>query len=139
MRKYIVLILIVVLPVAFAFVGRYASPVLARVHPTVALAWEVHTQENTPGATPTVGTLSVGKQQRTKKQLFEEAAAIYDQFHFGSTLLGIWCGLVIAFTIFELNRTRRRVIYEVNCDQCVACGRCFASCPVGQKPKPADE
>ena len=58
-----------------------------------------------------------------------EATRIQERFVVGGALLGMWAGGVFALRLLRLFRTRRRTIYEIDYDACVACGRCFLSCP----------
>ena len=139
MRKYIVLLMMIVLPVAGGYLGRYAAPALAHSHPTVRLAWDVRMQESDPTMGPTIESVSIGKQTRTRDQLYSDADDIRKRFALGSVMFGVWCGIVIGFTIFDFNRERRRVIYEINSDACVACARCFNSCPVRKKSPPQQQ
>jgi NosR/NirI family transcriptional regulator, nitrous oxide reductase regulator len=129
MRKTVTLIMVIVLPVAGGFLGRFASPELARVHYTVRLAERVRLEQTTTEAGSTLESDAFRASGEKAEDLFAEAAAIRKQFALGSVILGAWCGLAFALNVFGLNRSRRREIYEVNYDICVSCGRCFMSCP----------
>jgi ferredoxin len=129
MRKYVTLIMVIVLPVAGGFVGRFAAPELARVYYTVRLAERVRFEKTTSEAGSTLESDAFRASGAKAEDLFAEAAAIEKKFALGSVLFGAWCGLAFALNFFGLNRSRRREIYEINYDLCVSCGRCFMSCP----------
>ena len=129
MRKYVTLVMVLVLPVAGGLVGRFAAPELARVHYTVRLADRVRLERTTSEAGSTLESDAFRASGEKAEDLFAEAAAIEKKFALGSVLFGAWCGLAFALNVFGLNRSRRREIYEINYETCVSCGRCFMSCP----------
>jgi len=129
MRKAVVLLLIVVLPVLGALAGKRAAPVFARAHYAVHLADQVRLEAADSDVETTLESDAFRAQGREREDLFAEAAAVEREFVLGTTVFGAWCGLVFALRILGLNRTRRREIYEINYDSCLSCGRCFLSCP----------
>ena len=48
---------------------------------------------------------------------------------------GIFIGIVITFKLVQTVISRRREEYEINHADCIACGRCFAYCPVEIKKR----
>lgn len=62
--------------------------------------------------------------------LFNQAHEIRSQFRTGGTWFGLWCGLVVGASIVAALRERRRALYEPDPAHCVACGRCYLSCPI---------
>ena len=129
MRKYIVLLLVLLLPVVGGFLGRFSAPVLARTHYVVALADQIRREAEDDTVERTLESDAFRAQAGKPDELYAEAAAVEKRFALGGVIFGVWCGLVFAFTIFGLNRTRRREIYEISYDACLACARCFAACP----------
>ena len=61
---------------------------------------------------------------------YREAAAIRGSFNTGSWLLGAWIGLVLGLKTVGASIRRRRDEYQADPATCVACARCYASCPV---------
>jgi NAD-dependent dihydropyrimidine dehydrogenase PreA subunit len=116
------------LPLIGAAAGYFAGPFLARGNATVRLAWQVH-REAVAHAAPTVESDAFRVSGRTAPELYAEAARLVDRFRTGSALLGAWCGLVVALKFASAARERRRTLYEIDGAACVACGRCFLSCP----------
>ena len=129
MSRRIIIFMLLVLPVFGGILGRGGAPVLARTHRTVRLADQLRMEEASPLAASTLESDAFRDSGRTNDELYKEAALIESQFAVGSMLLGVWCALVIAMKYFGLYRTRRREIYEINYDACVACLRCYRSCP----------
>jgi len=146
MRKTVVLMLVAALPVLGGVFGRLSAPVLSRTHPTVRLGdlLRVPPTEPSPaaaGQSPEAGTVPTPSLDdsdridafrhggRTKAEVLTESAGVEGRFRTGSVLFGAWCGLVFAFAIFDFHRTRRREIHEIDDAACLACARCFLSCP----------
>ena len=129
MRKGATLLMVLVLPAAGALLGWYVSPLFARVHFLVQQADQVRLEQAAPDAKPTLQSDAFRASGRKAETLYAEAAAVERRFAVGTTVFGAWCGLAFALMLFGFNRARRREIYEINYDICLACGRCFMCCP----------
>ncbi|HUV38717.1 MAG TPA: hypothetical protein VMY39_03845 [Planctomycetota bacterium] len=129
MRKLIVLGLIVVLPAAGLFLGAWSGPLLARAHYEVRLADWVRLREAGRPVSEVNEVKAFVKSKREAADVIANAEQLEGTFRTGGAVLGAWCGLVFALFIFGFHRTRRREIYEIDYDACVACTRCFMSCP----------
>ena len=129
MRKAVVILLLVALPVLAGILGTLAGPLLARTHHKVQLADDVRLAKKGELAEPTDEFKSFELTGRRAGDVAAEAAAVEADFTVATGILGAWCGLVFALKIFGFHRTRRREIYEIDCDACVACARCFRYCP----------
>jgi NAD-dependent dihydropyrimidine dehydrogenase PreA subunit len=68
---------------------------------------------------------------------YQEAAAIHGRFDVGSWVFGGWLGLVLGMRMVGQSIRRHRREYEIDAGSCVACGRCYASCPVEHAGAPA--
>lgn len=129
---------IVLLPVLVgvgAVLARMGSPVLARVHPTVALADRVWLEEEGRVEGQTPASEAFAAQALRSSDLYAEAALIRGQFDRLSWFLGGWLGLVSAMRLIGAGLRRRRTEYQVDVAACVACGRCYAACPVAHAPR----
>jgi len=62
--------------------------------------------------------------------LYAQAGEIRGKFRVGGTFFGLWCGLVVGFSLVSAIMARRRPAYHPDPAHCVACGRCYWSCPV---------
>jgi ferredoxin len=58
-----------------------------------------------------------------------EAAQIQRKFALASVAFGGWVGLVIGMKLLSLALRRERTDYEPDAGACLACARCFESCP----------
>lgn len=129
MRKLIVLLLVVVLSVVGFFAGRFAAPLLARRHYAVRLADRLRLEAENSDLEPTLESNAFRATGKRPEELYAEADHVLHSFAIGGPILGVWCGLVLSLIVFGLHRERRREIWEIDYDHCVACGRCFRSCP----------
>jgi NAD-dependent dihydropyrimidine dehydrogenase PreA subunit len=129
MRKTIVLALVIVLPIVGAFAGWFSAPTLARTHYSVQLADAVRAELAQPERPDSDEYESFVKQRAHADEVYAEADAIVATFRIGGIILGVWTGLVFSIAIFGFHRTRKRTIYEIDYEMCVACTRCFLSCP----------
>jgi NAD-dependent dihydropyrimidine dehydrogenase PreA subunit len=62
--------------------------------------------------------------------LYAQAGEIRGKFRVGGTVFGVWCGLVVGLSLLSAIKARRRPAYQPDPAHCVACGRCYWSCPV---------
>jgi ferredoxin len=58
---------------------------------------------------------------------------IQKQFRLGGALVGAWMGVVIGGKLIAHSIRRRRGEYTADAGTCLACARCFRSCPVELK------
>ena len=129
-------LLVVAVPVLLAAGGGLgwclAGP-FARVHYTVQQADRVRAEET--GRVEGTENISEGfyKTHRPREELYAEAAAIRGRFAWGTTLLGVWVGLVVGVKLVHLSVRRTRTDYEPDRATCLSCGRCFLYCPVERK------
>lgn len=127
-------ILLVVLPfvvAASSWVGFRAGPTFARANPTVSLAHRVWAEEHgaTRGHTlESAGFYALGG---SRAILFAEARAIGHRFDIGTALFGGWTGLIVCLKLLSLSRRKRQTVYQADPAACLACARCYSSCPVG--------
>jgi NAD-dependent dihydropyrimidine dehydrogenase PreA subunit len=122
-------LLLLLLPVALAALGYFAGPAMSRMNATVALADQVVADKSTSDEDRSNELQAFYRTGQSKDDLAAEARQIEERFRFGAALFGFWCGLVAALKIAGAGRVGRRTIYEIDHGTCVACGRCFMSCP----------
>ena len=137
-RRRLVLILlgVPILLIGMGWLGSRLSTRLARVHPTVSLAERVALEQQ--------GELPMGASDATDafmrsgelpEELFARARVLRGRFRTGGWLLGIFLGLVLGASLLGSSVKRTRSDYEPDPGLCVACGRCWASCPVEHRKK----
>jgi len=84
-------------------------------------------KEARPGETNEEMAFRLSGQSREDAAL--AAQRVKRRMRTATTVLGAWCGLVVAFHLFGLNRKARRLEYAPHPGRCLSCGRCFAWCP----------
>ena len=127
-------LLLLVLPVLIglgALAGYQLAPAAARLHPTVALA-EFHLRNQAsptkyPAMTPEA--LSLERAAADPETLIASAKRVRQRITLASWLLGAWVGLVIGAKLIALSVRVTRTDFEPDRGGCVACARCFLSCP----------
>jgi NosR/NirI family transcriptional regulator, nitrous oxide reductase regulator len=111
------------LVVLFAFAGYLASGAMSRADVTVRLAAAVSRDEVSDA------TRAFRSTGQSPQSLYSAAASIQRRFSIAAPIFGAWMGLAIGSTVFRLIIPRRRTGYTADSGTCLACARCFASCP----------
>ena len=129
MRKYMVLVMMVLLPAAGALIGGVAGPSMARTNYTVRVARRIKVEEERKLEDRTLESEAFREADGSVASLYERARDVQGRFRIGGVLFGAWCGVVLGLRFFVINREERRTIYDINQFRCVACTRCYLSCP----------
>jgi ferredoxin len=129
-RLALLLLLLPVLIVGGGWLMSLNRSFLARAHPTVRLANRLWAEEHHRVSGKTPITEAFEQQGRASSDVYREAAAVHAQFGLGSWLFGGWLGLVLGLKLIGQSVRRRRREYDADPGSCVACGRCYAACPV---------
>jgi len=127
-------IVIVCLPLfvaVFAVFGRLAGPALSRFDFNVELARQLWSEEH--GGAATEETKAFHATAQPAEQAYRRSDEIGRKFNIGSSFLGAYVGIVIGVKLVRLSIRRRRPGYTADPGACVACARCYASCPVEQE------
>ena len=125
------LALLPVLIAVGALAGSRLGPAAARLHPTVALA-ELHlANEKTPANYPpmTPEALALERAAADPDAVIAAAQVVRRRVALAAWLFGGWAGLVIGLKLLSLSVRVTRTDYEPDRGACVACARCFLSCP----------
>lgn len=115
----------------------------ARLHPTVALA-DQYREKLGPEILARLrnpARLALGRAEKQAKELLPRADDLRRRFRTGGLWFGLWCGVVVGVKLVSLGMVRRRNEYQPDRAACLACARCFASCPqerirLGLAPEP---
>jgi len=145
----VMLALLPALVVAGGFFGGLLGPTMARLHPTVALADRIRLENAGEVDGTTEASEAFRATGRTADDLYADAGGIESTFTAlwrpgglgvgAAHLLGAFVGLVIALKLAGLGLRRRRRDYEADRASCVACGRCFAHCPIERAARKGTE
>jgi len=127
-RTYLIL-LTAVLVVAGGVAGYLAGPFLARAHPRVRLAARIALENRQNLETRTLRSEAFRTSGGSPEALYAEARDIENLITIGGAILGAWCGLVVGLKLVFAAGEREGDTYEIMPAMCVACGRCYESCP----------
>jgi polyferredoxin len=136
------LVLLPVLIVAGGALGGMLGATMARLHPTVALADRVRMENAGAVEGTTDASEAFRATGKSAESLYAEAGQVESRFTGiislagaglgGAHLFGAFVGMVVGLKLVGLSVRRRRGDYEPDDASCIACGRCFVTCPVEQ-------
>jgi len=146
----VTLALLPVLTAIGGYLGGLVGPAMARAHPTVQLADRIRLENAGEVEGTTDASEAFRATGRPAEDLYGEAGAIEARFvsewslargaGIGlAHLFGAFVGLVIGLKLIGLSIRRRREDYEADRASCLACGRCFAHCPIEQARRKGTE
>ena len=124
--------LIILLPVLMLAGGWMTSGikhVTARMHETVRLAERIHAEETHKVTDTTDASSAFRATGREIQALYDEAEDIRADFGTGGWIFGAFVGFVVGVKLIGLSVWRQRADYEASRASCLACGRCYKSCP----------
>jgi NAD-dependent dihydropyrimidine dehydrogenase PreA subunit len=128
-RLGLLLALVPVLVALGAWGGAVTGRAMARKHPRVNLAEQIHLEETGAVTGTTDASAAYRATGKPLTALFDEAREVRARYVRAGGWGGGWVGLVIALKLVTLAIKRRRTDYEADQTRCVACGRCYLSCP----------
>jgi ferredoxin len=115
---------------AGAWAGYLGSDYLAGTNQTVQTAARVFAEEQELVEGTTEESEAFYALGEPSGGLYREAAEIKRRFNTGSTVLGGFIGLIVAWQLIAVSLRRTREHYGIDPARCVSCGRCYSSCPV---------
>ena len=128
-RVRIVLLVSPLIIFTAAVCGRMAHTALARMHPTIRTAERVVLEDAGLVEGMTLDSEAFRASQTSKGELLSVAEAIAARFKTGSTLLGLYVGVMFCLHLISLFRREINPDYRPDRGECVSCGRCFTYCP----------
>jgi ferredoxin len=124
------------LVLAGAWLGSRLDIVLARLHPTVALAERVAAEDGGVVSGTTLESRTFRAGGRATGELMAAAREVRIRVRLGGWILGAYLGLVVSAALLRWSRWPRRASYGPDAGDCLACGRCFSACPQSRAPLP---
>ena len=109
--------------------GYVAGPYLARASDTVQLATQVWHEESERLEERSLESEAFHSTGEALETLLVRARSVERGYVWGGALLGAWCGLALGVRLVLASRMRRETVYHIDHGACVACCRCFLSCP----------
>jgi formate hydrogenlyase subunit 6/NADH:ubiquinone oxidoreductase subunit I len=110
--------------------GSQLGEPLARWNPDVLLAEQLTAEQVGLAAETTDATDAFRSSGQQPREAYLVAETLQDRARTLATWLGAWVGLVVAIKFVQLSLRRQRNDHLANRSGCVACGRCYRSCPV---------
>jgi NosR/NirI family transcriptional regulator, nitrous oxide reductase regulator len=123
------IILLPVLVLSGGWAGSRLGSSWARVHSTVRLAEQVNVENQGLTKETTDASSAFRSTGKPIKELYDEASAIGNRFNYGGWLFGGFVGLVAGLKLIMPSIRKQRTDYQADQAGCLACGRCFKSCP----------
>ena len=130
--KFRLVAMVLLLPVLLAFgglIGGTTGKRLSQNHRSVKLAERVFLEETGKVQGTTDASAAFRENGTPIDILYSEAHVVQDRFLLAGRLCGLWIALVVGGKLIALAIRRKRQDYEADQSRCVACSRCFKSCP----------
>jgi len=135
------LLLLPVLIASGAWVGGQLAVPVSKLNPTVDLAERYIADQKNPAnhGVMTPETLSLERAARDREAILKSATELRRRFWIACVVFGGWVGLVLGVKLISLSLPTTRSDFEPDRGACLACARCFRSCPqelvrLGEKP-----
>jgi len=126
------------LVIGFSLLGRIGGPATARLDFNVKLATEVAREQHQSELLKSDQTRQTEQTKRfwesgaSPQSLAQTATNVRRRFTTGMTIFGAWVGAVIGLSLVSATVRRFRTGYTADAGTCVACARCYQTCPVEQ-------
>lgn len=131
-RVGVLLLLLPVWMLVGAGIGRFSHEAVSRVHPTVQLAIQLVQEDAGATETTTLRSEAFRESGRSRRELMREAAAVQGQFRSGMMLVGAFLGVAVGCRLVRVSLRRTRTDYVPDRGECLSCGRCMPTCPMGK-------
>jgi ferredoxin len=129
-RRLLLLLSILCGLAAGALLGWRAGPALSKAHYIVQVAERVWLEESQGLTEQTRQSEAYRKTGLPSEHIYRQAREIRGRFQIGGALFGLWCALTAGSSLGSIFSRRPPREYEPDPAHCLACGRCYLSCPV---------
>ncbi|HLX63622.1 MAG TPA: PQQ-binding-like beta-propeller repeat protein [Planctomycetota bacterium] len=123
------LALLILLVAGGGWGGKWLGPAFAKMHATVRLAERVSIEDAGLVATTTDASDAFRRRGQAPQELYAQAALLRSEFSTWGLRLGLLVGAVVGLKLISLSVRRKQLDWEANRANCLACARCFESCP----------
>ncbi len=123
----VLLVFIPLLAFGGAFIGGRSGGFIAKLDYRVALANDI--RSGIPGSFSDEITAFMNTGV-SMEDLFLIEINVLEGYRNGSTIMGLFIGLLLGIKLLQYKRKNYYKNYEVDRAGCVSCGRCFESCPL---------
>ncbi len=113
-----------------AWLFSYAAPLFSKMDYTVQLAERVYMEETGQVEGMTDASQAFWDTGQAVGVLYEQAESVRNNYEIGLWILGGFMGLILCMKLINQSWFRKRIVYEADRARCVACGRCFCTCPL---------
>lgn len=140
MSRLGLIVILLALPLCGTLAGWHSAPALARTNYIVKVAERVWLEESKGLKERTLESEAFRSTGMPVETIYAQAREIRKKFELGGALFGLWCGLIAAIKIAAIKiaaikmahaRSPRRLReYDTDPSLCLACARCYLSCPI---------
>ncbi len=128
-RLAAMILLLPLLLILGGWLGGETGKHLAGRHRTVNLAERIYLEEIGKIKDWTAASAAFRMTATPVESLYADARVVQGRFLLAGRLCGAWIALVVGGKLIALAIRRKRHDYEADQTRCVACARCFRSCP----------
>jgi polyferredoxin len=118
------------LMLAFAVLGYFTSTAMAKLDWRVRLSQALSIEERTGERGTSDETANFWKSGEPAQKAHDQAVLLQRKFRIGTSAFGAWSGLVIGVGLVGATVRKHRVGWTADAGTCVACARCYNTCPV---------
>jgi len=129
MRLAVMLFLLPALMLFSGWLGHFGGSGFSKLNPAVKRADVLWLYEHSDKAAEPDEVAAFRKTGMKLEEAYSEARAVKSSYSYAGWALGGWLGFVIGLKLIMLSLRRQRLDYEPDRGACVACARCYTSCP----------
>ena len=114
-----------------AWLGGQLGGPAARLNPHVALAEQLLEEKDAPPVlvATSPAELALNRARLDPQAVITKGAVLKRRVEIGGWIFGAWVGLVMGVKLISLSVRQTRTDFEPDRGACLACARCFESCP----------
>ena len=122
-----------VIILAVGWAASFSATPFSRMDYVIRLAERIALEDASAVEGYTEASQAFRESGEPSQPLFAEARRIRERYVWGGWMLGAFIGFVIACKLIAHSIVQERNAYEADRSDCLACGRCYCSCPLERK------